>query len=81
MHRLLTTGHREVVDADLSDYFGQIPPRGVDEVHRASRERRAAADLAEDGLDGGAPHEWPRVGVMVGQVVFDGRDQLGWRPA
>ena len=24
-HRLLTTGHREVVDADLSDYFGQIP--------------------------------------------------------
>ena len=23
--RLLTTGHREVVDADLSDYFGQIP--------------------------------------------------------
>ena len=25
VHRLLTTGHREVVDADLSDYFGQIP--------------------------------------------------------
>ena len=25
MHRLLNTGHREVVDADLSDYFGQIP--------------------------------------------------------
>ena len=25
MHRLLTTGHREVVDADLSDYYGQIP--------------------------------------------------------
>ena len=25
MHRLLTTGHREVVDADLTDYFGQIP--------------------------------------------------------
>ena len=24
-HRLLNTGHREVVDADLSDYFGQIP--------------------------------------------------------
>ena len=24
-HRLLTTGHREVVDADLADYFGQIP--------------------------------------------------------
>ena len=25
VHRLLTTGHREVVDADLSDYFGHIP--------------------------------------------------------
>ena len=25
VHRLLTSGHREVVDADLSDYFGQIP--------------------------------------------------------
>ena len=25
MHRLLNTGHPEVVDADLSDYFGQIP--------------------------------------------------------
>ena len=33
-------------------------------------------DLAEDGLDGGAPHEWLRVGVVVGQVVFDGRDQF-----
>ena len=25
VHRLLTTGHLEVVDADLSDYYGQIP--------------------------------------------------------
>ena len=25
VYRLLTTGHEEVVDADLSDYFGQIP--------------------------------------------------------
>ena len=25
MHRLLNRGHREVVDADLTDYFGQIP--------------------------------------------------------
>ena len=25
VHRLLNTGHREVVDADLSDYFGHIP--------------------------------------------------------
>ena len=25
VHRLLTTGHQEVVDADLSDYFGHIP--------------------------------------------------------
>ena len=26
MHRLLNTGHREVVDADLSNYCGEIPP-------------------------------------------------------
>ena len=25
VHRLLNTGHQEVVDADLSDHFGQIP--------------------------------------------------------
>ena len=25
MHRLLNTGHREVVDADLCNYFGEIP--------------------------------------------------------
>ena len=25
VHRLLNRGHREVVDADLTDYFGQIP--------------------------------------------------------
>ena len=25
VHRLVNAGHREVVDADLSDYFGQIP--------------------------------------------------------
>ena len=25
VHRLLNSGHQEVVDADLSDYFGQIP--------------------------------------------------------
>ena len=25
VHRLVNTGHREAVDADLSDYFGQIP--------------------------------------------------------
>ena len=25
VHRLLTTGHREVVDADLSNYYGEIP--------------------------------------------------------
>ena len=25
VHRLLNTGHREVIDADLSDYFGSLP--------------------------------------------------------
>ena len=25
IHRLLNQGHREVVDADLTNYFGEIP--------------------------------------------------------
>ena len=25
VHSLLSAGHKEVVDADLADYFGQIP--------------------------------------------------------
>ena len=29
VHRLLNTGHREVVDADLSNYFGEIPHSGM----------------------------------------------------
>ena len=34
-----------MVDADLSDYFGQIPHAGPDEVHRPARKRRAAVGL------------------------------------
>ena len=34
------------------------------------------ADLFEDGIDGGAPHERLRVCIVVGQVVLDGRYQF-----
>ena len=44
VHRLLNAGRREVVDADLSDYFGQ--------VHRAALERRADAGLDQGVLRG-----------------------------
>ena len=39
VHRLLTTGHREVVDADLSDYFGQIPHAELMKSIARARER------------------------------------------
>ena len=38
VHQLLNTGYREVVDADLSDYFGQIPHAEVDAVHSPAHE-------------------------------------------
>ena len=34
------------------------------------------ADLLEDSIDGGAPHERLRVCIVVGQVVLDGRYQF-----
>ena len=43
VHRLLTTGHREVVDADLSDYYGQIPHADLLQRHAAAQPRRRAA--------------------------------------
>ena len=62
VHRLLTTGHREVVDADLSGLLRPDSPRGVDEVHRASRERRAAVGLGQgvagNGGGGGRRARW-----------------------
>ena len=37
--RLLNTGHQEVVDADLSDYFGQIPHELLKSVARRVSDR------------------------------------------
>ena len=58
MHRLLNRGHREVVDADLSNYFGEIrmlgwikawlempmeeDEGGMRRTNRARRERKGA---------------------------------------
>ena len=49
VHQLLRQGHHEVVDADLSDYFG--PSCGTDEVRRPSRKRWANAGL-DQGMAG-----------------------------
>ena len=49
VHRLLTTGHREVVDADLSDYYGQIPHADL----LRSIARRVSEGVAGDGGGGG----------------------------
>ena len=37
VHGLLNTGHTDVVDADLSGYFLQHPPRRVDEIGGPAR--------------------------------------------
>ena len=37
VHSLLNTGHYEVVDADLSNYFGEIHACRIDEEYRPSR--------------------------------------------
>ena len=67
VHRLLNTGYREVVDADLSDYFGQIPHAELlkSVARRVSDGRmlgwvKAWLEMAveeDDGQGRQAPHE------------------------
>ena len=67
VHRLLNTGHQEVVDADLSDYFGQIPHAELlkSVARRVSDGRmlgwvKAWLEMAveeDDGKGGKTPHE------------------------
>ena len=59
VHRLLTTGHLEVVDGDLSDYFGQIPHSDLlrSNARRVSDERmlgwvKAWLEMAVEEDDG-----------------------------
>ena len=63
VHRLLNRGHREVVDADLSNYFGEIPHA---ELMRSVARRVSDGRLA--GLDQG----------VVGDAGGRGRRQ-GWQ--
>ena len=55
VHRLLTTGHREVVDADLSDYFGQIPHAEL----MQSMARRVSDGWVTAHPVSWPPYEWP----------------------
>ena len=67
IHRLLHTGRNEVIDADLSNYFGEIPHAELSKECCTARERRAdartrqgvAGDAGSRGGRGGrrAPHE------------------------
>ena len=60
VHRLLNTGHREVVDADLSDYYGQIPHADLLRSI-ARRVRRTDAGLGQGVAgDGGGGGRRPR---------------------
>ena len=63
VHRLLNTGHQEVVDADLSDYFGQIPHAELMQslARRLSDGRmlgwiKAWLEMAVEEDDGGRRH-------------------------
>ena len=63
VHRLLTTGHREVVDADLSDYFGQIPHAELMQSMARRVSDGAAVGLGQgvagNGGGGGRRARWP----------------------
>ena len=63
VHRLLTMGHREVVDADLWDYFGQIP--------HADLMKSIARRVSDGRLLG-----WVKAWLEMAVEEDDGR---GWR--
>ena len=52
IHSLLNTGRNEVVDGDLSNYFGEIP-HATSEEHCPTRERRTNA-RTHQGVAGNA---------------------------
>ena len=70
VHRLLTTGHREVVDADLSDYFGQLPHADL-----MKSIARRVSDGATAGLGSrrGWRWRWRRTTVAVDAAARTGR--------
>ena len=74
VHRLLNRGHREVVDADLSNYFGRDSTRRTDAQRGPPRERRATAGL-DQGVVGDAG--WKRTTARVANAARTKRDGRG----
>ena len=72
VHRLLNTGHTEVVDADLSGLLRQHPARRADEVGGPSRERQAPAASDQD-VAGGTGGRDRRAGAAASDDPQQGR--------
>ena len=53
VHRLVHSGHREVVDGDSANYFGEIPHCDLIRSIARPRERRAHAGLDQDVVGNG----------------------------
>ena len=73
VHRLLHRGRNEVVDADLSNYFGEIPHAEL---------MKSIARRAEDPMPPmpREPHRVPRVSHRLEQSP-NGRKPVHWHPA
>ena len=73
VHHLLNRGHREVVDADLSNYFGEIPHA---ELMR-SVARRVSDGLRWAGSRRGWKWRWKRTTGRAADAARTGRDGRG----
>ena len=74
VHRLLNRGHREVVDADLSNYFGEIPHA---ELMRSVARRVSDGRLLGCGSRRGWRCRWKRTTARVANAARTKRDGRG----